>query len=256
MVNEKSFHERVEDYAYEEFKKRQNQSSPIKVAAITGAYSGLGAALSILLAKEGYSLVLGGRNKKKLEAFAAKMKEVTDVLPVVMDVRNQKECKRFVGATIQKFSRLDLLINNAGVWKLASIEEVKKEDIYDMFETNVFGPIYCSQAAIPAMKKQGSGHILNIGSTAAVDYKSSHIAYGSSKVALVGFTGCLHSELEGTGIRVSVFSPGGMKTQLFRSKPERMKDTFMDPAFVAEKILVHIKNPSDEWNVVLKRSTA
>ncbi len=227
-----------------------------KVAAITGSYSGLGAALSVALAKEGYSLVLDGRDQKKLEAFASEMEKLTTVLPVVMDVKNKADCERFIDATMKKFSRLDLLINNAGVWKLGSIEEVKKEDIYDMFETNVFGPIYCSQAAIPVLKKQGSGHILNIGSTAAVDYKSSHIAYGSSKAALVGFTGCLRSELEGTGIRVSVFSPGGMKTQLFRLKPERMKDTFMAPAFVAEKILSHIKNPSDEWHVVFRRPTA
>lgn len=199
---------------------------------------------------------MGGRNKKKLDAFAAEMKKLTSVVSVEMDVRNKNDCERFVETAVKKFSRLDLLLNNAGVWSLASIEEVKKEDIYDMFETNVFGPIYCSQVAVPIMKKQGSGHILNIGSTAAVDYKSSHIAYGSSKAALVGFTGCLRSELEGTGIRVSVVSPGGMKTQLFRSKPERMKDTFMDPVFVAGKILEHIKNPSDEWHVVFRRPTA
>ncbi len=224
-----------------------------KIAAVTGAYSGLGASLSRILAKRGYKLVLGGRNKAELEQFANEMKKHADVLTVTMDVRNKSDCERFIGKAIEKFGRLDLLINNAGIWGMASIDEVTEQDIRDIFETNAFGPIYCSQAAVRIMKKQGTGHILNIGSTAAVDYKTSHIAYGSSKAAVIGFTGCLRTELEGTGIRVSVFSPGGIKTQLFRSKPERMKDDFMEPDFVAERILQHIENPADEWHVVLRR---
>ncbi len=224
-----------------------------KVAAITGAYSGLGAALSGTLAKRGYKLVLGGRDKAKLEKFADEAKNIAAVETVIMDVRNKKDCEWFINTAVEKFGRIDILINNAGIWKMANIDEVTEQDIKDMFEINVFGPIYCSQAAIKTMRKQKSGHILNIGSTAAVDYKTSHIAYGSSKSALIGFTGCLRTELEGTGIRVSVFSPGGMKTKLFRSKPERMKEYFMEPNFVAEKILQHIENPNDEWNVTLRR---
>ncbi len=224
-----------------------------KVVAITGVYSGLGAALSKTLAKRGYKLVLGGRNKTKLEKFAKEIGRTTTVEIVVMDVKNKKDCERLINTAVKKFGRIDILINNAGIWKMANIDEVTEQDINEMFEVNVFGPIYCSQAAIKIMRKQKSGQILNIGSTAAVDYKTSHIAYGSSKSALIGFTGCLKTELEGTGIRVSVFSPGGMKTKLFRSKPERMKESFMDPAFVAEKILEHIENPTDEWHIILRR---
>lgn len=224
-----------------------------KVAAITGAYSGLGAALSKTLAKLGYKLILGGRNRTELKKFVSEIKNLTDAISVAIDVRNKKDCEHFINVTVEKFDRLDLLVNNAGIWKMANINEVTEQDIREMFEVNVFGPIYCSQAAIRIMKKQKSGHILNIGSTAAVDYKTSHIAYGSSKAALISFTGCLRTELEGTGIRVSVFSPGGMKTKLFRSKPERMKEDFMDPTFVAEKILQHIENPSDEWHVILRK---
>lgn len=225
-----------------------------KVAAITGAYSGLGAALSKALGKRGYRLVIGGRDKYKLENFAREIKNVTEVAAVVMDVRKKEDCELFVNAAVKNFGRLDLLINNAGVWRLARIEDVTEKDVRDMFETNTFGPIYCSQAAVKIMKKQDNGHILNIGSTSAVDYRSSHIAYGSSKSALIGFTGCLKTELEGTGIRVSVFSPGGMKTNLFHSEPKRDTADYMDPDFVAGKIIEHIENPSDEWHVILRRS--
>ncbi|MBI4895197.1 MAG: SDR family oxidoreductase [Candidatus Aenigmarchaeota archaeon] len=224
-----------------------------KVVAITGAYSGLGEAISRLFAKKGYKLVLGGRNKELLEKLVSDIRKDTSAIGIEMDVRKKVDCEKFIQSAIDAFDRIDILINNAGIWKMAPIEDITEQDIRDMFETNIFGPIYLSQAAVKIMKKQKSGHILNIGSTAGIDYKSSHIAYGSSKFALIGFTGCLKTELQGTSVNVSVFSPGGMKTKLFRSKPERMKDTFMDPIFVAQKILEHIENPSDEWSIVLRR---
>lgn len=225
----------------------------VKVAAITGSYSGLGAALSKILAKKGYKLVLGGRNKVELEKFADEIKKITDVVTIVMDVKKKKDCKRFIKCAVKSFGQLDVLINNAGVWKLSKIEDAKEKDIKNMFETNVFGPIYCAQAAVSVMKKQGKGHIVNIGSTAGVDYKSSFIAYGSSKAALISFTGCLRAELEGTGIHVSVVSPGGMKTNLFRSEPGKNVDDYMEPSLVAEKIINHIENPTDEWHIILRR---
>lgn len=226
-----------------------------KVAAITGPYKGLGAALSRALAARGYKLVLGGRDNEALQGFADEIRRSTEAVAVTLDVRSRGDCVRFVDAAKEKFGRLDLLINNAAIWRAASIDEATEADIREMFEVNALGPIFCAQAAVPLMRRQGSGHILNIGSTAAVDNKSSHVAYGASKSALIGFTGCLRTELQGTGIRVTVFSPGGMKTDLFRTKPERVKDDYMDPAFVAGKIMGHIEHPSDEWHVTLRRGT-
>ncbi|MBI4176594.1 MAG: SDR family oxidoreductase [Candidatus Aenigmarchaeota archaeon] len=224
-----------------------------KIAAITGAYKGLGAALSRGFAERGYSLVLGGREERALEMFEYEMKKATNASAVIMDVRKKADCETLVNTAVEKFGRLDVLVNNAGVWKMAGIEEITEQEITDMFETNLFGPIYCSQAAVTAMKRQGSGHILNIGSTSAVSYNAGHIAYGASKAALVSFTGCMREELKGTGIRVSVFSPGGMKTDLFRAKPDRVKDDFMDTSFVAGKIMEHIETPTEEWHVILRR---
>ena len=228
----------------------------MKVAAITGAYGGLGAALSKALAKKGYKLVLGGRDGAALEKFAAEVRGLTDVAAVTMDVRSKSDCERLVDAAVEKFGRLDLLINNAGVWDLASFEETSEAQLREMFETNFFGPFFCSQAAVRLMKKQGSGHMLNIGSTAAVDYKTALIAYGTSKAALIALTNFLRGELKGTGIRVSVFSPGGIKTGVFRRHPEMLKSDYMEPSFVAGKIIEHIENPTDDWHVILKRPVA
>ena len=226
-----------------------------KVAAITGGYKGLGAALSKALAGKGYKLVVGGRNKEELDKFVSSLAGKTEAIGVEMDVRRKKDCQKFINAAVEKFGRLDLLINNAGVWKKSAFEEITESEMKDTFETNAFGPMYCAQFAVAVMKKQGSGHILNIGSTAAVDHTTRNIAYGASKAALIGFTGCLVRELQGTGVRVSVFSPGGMKTDIFKHSPEIFKEDFyknaMSPEFVADKILAHIENPGDEWHVVL-----
>lgn len=226
-----------------------------KVVAITGAYKGLGAALAEAFVKKGCRLVLGGRNKDELEKFSAKMKKLIDVVSVEMDARKKEGCERFINEGVRHFGRVDVLVNNAGVlWKLSSIDDVTEEELLDTFETNTFGPIYCAQAAVRVMKKQGTGFIVNIGSTSAIDFKSSHIAYGSSKSAIIGFTGCLREELKGTGINAICISPGGMKTDLFRHQQERDRSSYMDPKLIADKIIENIENPSDEWHIVVRRS--
>jgi len=227
-----------------------------KIVAITGAYKGLGAALSKALAAKRCRLFLGGRNPEELEKFTKEMQKQTEAISVVVDVRSKKDCERFIKTAVEKFGRIDILINNAGILKLSSIDEVTEEEIKDTFETNVYGPIFCSQAAVKEMRKHNSGLIINIGSTSAVDYKKNHISYGSSKSAVVGFSGSLKAELEGTGIKVIVVSPGGMKTELFRSKPEIMRDDFMNPALVAGKIVEMIDNPPEELHIIIRRPTA
>jgi len=222
-----------------------------KVVAITGAYSGLGAALSEALAKKGCKLVLGGREKEKLGIFAEK---IPTAVPVLVDVRKMEDCEHFISESVKKFGRLDIMINNAGILsRFSNIEEVTEEELLDAFRTNLFGTIFCTQAAVRRMKNQGGGTIVNIGSTSAVDYKSSHIAYGTSKCAVVGLTGMLNKELNGTGIRAFCFSPGGMKTHLFRNQPERNTGGYMEPSVVSEKIIECLENPPEDWHIVLRR---
>ena len=224
-----------------------------KVVAITGAYKGLGAAISELLAKKGYKLVLGGKNKKELDTFAQKLNKLTNVIGVILNVRKKSDCKNFIQTAFEKFGHLDILINNAGfLGKKCSIEDLSEDELKNSFETNLYGPVFLSQEAVKLMKRQESGYILNIGSTSAIDYSSSNLAYGSSKSALIGFTG-IRNELKETGIRVSVFNPGGMKTVLFRNQPGRKTDNYMDPKYAAQKIVDILESDSDEWNIVLKK---
>ncbi len=224
-----------------------------KVVAITGAYKGLGAELSELLAKKGYKLIIGGRDKKGLKSFSEKIGKLTPVEPIVVDVRNKKQCEEFVQAAVKKFGRLDILINNAGfLGKKIDFENIEENELRETFETNFFGAFFCSQEAVRLMKKQNSGLILNIGSTASVDYTTNNIGYAASKSALIGLTTCLRNDLSETEIQVKVFHPGGMKTDLFRKhQPERKTKDFMDTKYVAEKIFEFME--TDEWSSALRR---
>ncbi len=228
-----------------------------KIAAITGAYGGLGVELAKILAKNGYSLVLGGRNKIELTKFVDSLKSQTEVIGITMDVSNRSDCETFIDSAVNSFGKLDLLVNNAGIWKKSNLEQITELDLRQMFETNTFGPIYLMQLAVKVMKKQRSGHILNLGSTAAIDYVTGNVAYVASKAALIAFTGSMRNELRDTGITATVFSPGGFKTTIFKSNPEMYKTDFyknaMEPKYVAEKVMAHIQNPTGEWHVVLRR---
>jgi NADP-dependent 3-hydroxy acid dehydrogenase YdfG len=227
-----------------------------KVMVITGAYSGLGAALSRLAAKRGYRLVLGGKDEIKIRDFCQELGQSSSVIGVACDVTQQMDCFTLIDVAVKHFGRVDILVNNAGVLKDSPINKITPDELWDTFETNVFGVIFCCQAALNVMRKQNSGLILNIGSTTVLDYKPNRVSYGASKSAVVGLTGNLRQELEGTGITACVFSPGGMKTNLFRDQPDKDLDSFMEPEFVAERIMDYIEKPITAWHVVLRRPAA
>jgi meso-butanediol dehydrogenase/(S,S)-butanediol dehydrogenase/diacetyl reductase len=225
----------------------------MKVAIVTGASKGIGAAISTALAKEGYSLILSDIDKVKLKEFTKETKKLTKCFSIVCDIRKKKNCQKTIDFALKKFGRIDLLVNNAGIWDSSTIGNLDENTLSNVFQTNVFGTMFMSQVAVKVMKEQKSGHILNIGSTAGVDYKTSLIIYGTSKHAVVGFTGCLREELKDSGIRVSICSPGGTKTDIYNKFPEYDTSKFMETSYVAEKILEHIKNPESEWHCVIRR---
>jgi len=224
-----------------------------KVVVITGAYSGLGRALSEQFAGKGCKLVLAGRDDKKLASFTKEIGDITDAASVITDIRSEKDCQHMIDYAVKKFGRVDLLVNNAGVWEPGSADDVTEKQLKAVFETNVFGTAYCSKYAARRMKKQGKGIIVNIASTAGIDYKTNLIAYSASKHAIVGFTGSMSEELKGTEIKILCFCPGGIKTGLYRKYPKINANEYMEPNFVAQHLIRHIENPSEEWLIVLRR---
>jgi NADP-dependent 3-hydroxy acid dehydrogenase YdfG len=242
-----------------------------KVAAVTGAYKGLGAEITKKLLAEGWSVAIGGRNPDSLRSFAKGLEKQFGgpgrVRAFAFDVRNRNECSGFVKAAVDEFKRLDLLVNNAGVLYSDSEVEANPANGREMEETNVKGPLYCAVPAMTVMERQGGGHILTIASVAAVDPKPGLLAYSETKARVLGLMGALREKAKAKGVVVSVFSPGGMKTQLFRHLEKEIGPSwapkyaeYMDPAFAAQKVMDHVHrleaDPRAEWHEILRRPNA
>ncbi|MCK4589899.1 MAG: SDR family oxidoreductase [Nanoarchaeota archaeon] len=221
-----------------------------KIVVITGASKGLGRELALILAKEGCNLVLSGRSKEDLEELSTTIGAIS----IMADVTNEKQVANLADKTLEKFGRIDIWINNAGIWlPHALIEETDWKRVHEMIEVNLFGTIYGSKFALVQMKKQKSGTIINILSTSALEGRAGSSGYCTSKYATAGFTKSLSLEAKPSGIQVIGIYPGGMKTHLFdEEKPADFKN-FMDPMFVAEKIVENLKKENLKEELILKR---
>jgi NAD(P)-dependent dehydrogenase (short-subunit alcohol dehydrogenase family) len=222
-----------------------------KVIVITGASRGLGLALSSFLAKEGAKLILSSRAGEDLEKAGRELN--AEIFPA--DVTKEDEIKKLADFAVQKFGRIDVWVNNAGIWiPHTSIENMDLKRVHDMIEVNLFGTIYGSKAALIQMKKQGSGTIINILSTSALEGRPGSSGYCASKWAAVGFTKSLRLEVESAGIKVLAIYPGGMKTNLFDEEKSKNYESYMEPDFVAGKIIENLKKESPEEELVLRRT--
>jgi short-subunit dehydrogenase len=188
-----------------------------KVAVITGASSGIGAALARALNREGSSLVLAARRLEKTDALASELRgtreQRNEILTRRCDVSVRDDAEQLINETVRRFGRIDILVNNAGRGHFASVEETSDETIASMFAVNVYSLWYTSRPALVHMRQQGSGHIINIASIAGKVGFPYNSAYVAAKHAVVGFTHALRMELAETGIHASVVCPAGVLTE-------------------------------------------
>lgn len=202
-----------------------------KVIAITGASSGIGEATARLLAAEGAKLVLGARREEKLEAL---VKEIIgaggDACYVKTDVTRRKDLLNLAALAQTRFGRLDVMINNAGISQLSKIEDLDVEGWEEMIDINLRGVLYGIAAALPVFKSQGSGHIINIISTAGIQIVPMMGVYAGTKNAVRTISEALRQESNGKW-RVTGISPGFVKTPFADSiKNEDMKNTIREKA--------------------------
>lgn len=175
-----------------------------KVIIITGASSGIGLATAKLLAKNGAKVVLVSRSKEKLERLS---RELPGSLAVPADMTEVSEIKGMVEQAKEHFSRIDILINNAGQGYDAPVERIDVDTFRYIFDLNVIGPLVAMQQVIPLMRSQGEGAIINISSGTALMYLPGMSAYSSSKRALGGISLTAREELKEDNIVVSVVYP-------------------------------------------------
>ena len=184
-----------------------------KVWFITGAGSGIGAGTAKAALKAGDRVVATGRNVQKLRSAPGDMaSENLEVLQ--LDVSDEAQAKTAVDQAVNRFGRVDVLVNNAGYSLLGNFEELATHDIERQFATNLWGVMHVMRAVLPVMRKQRSGHIINISSVAGAVGLKHCGAYGASKFAVEGLSLAVAEEVGRFGIRVTVVEPGFFRTDL------------------------------------------
>ncbi|RZT15870.1 NADP-dependent 3-hydroxy acid dehydrogenase YdfG [Mycobacterium sp. BK558] len=185
-------------------------TNPSKVILISGASRGLGRHLVDRALAAGHRIVAGVRSPSALADLADRH---ADRLAVVeLDVTDADQARGAVSTAVERFGRLDVLVNNAGYANMAPIEDVDIDDFTAQIDTNFFGVVRLTRAAIPVMRPQGFGHIVQISSVGGRLTRPGLAAYQSAKWAVTGFSGVLAAEVAPLGIKVTVLEPGGMRT--------------------------------------------
>lgn len=178
-----------------------------RVAVVTGGTRGIGLATAKMLAHAGSAVVVAARRELDVERVAEELGP--RALGVACDVRRVDECERLMARTVERFGRLDILINNAGLGVFAPVEAMSLDDWHRQIETNLDGVFYCCRAALPHLKRAG-GWIINIGSLAGKNAFAGGAAYNASKFGLLGFSEALMLEVRHDGVRVSCVMPGSV----------------------------------------------
>ncbi len=237
-----------------------------KVVAITGAGSGIGKATALLLAERGAKLVLGARRADRLEAVAADIKAAGgEAAYAPTDVKRRDDLANLVTLACERFGRLDVLVNNAGIGPISLLDELRVEDWEDMIDVNVKGVLYGIAAALPLFRKQGFGQFVNIASTAGLLTRPTMSVYSATKFAVRVISEGLRQEA-GDKLRVTIITPGFVQTDFADSmtNPETraqivgtMEKIAIPPDAIARAIAFAIEQPAEvDVGEIVVRPTA
>jgi NAD(P)-dependent dehydrogenase (short-subunit alcohol dehydrogenase family) len=206
-----------------------------KVAIITGAGTGIGKGMGRAFAKEGARLVIASRNKDHLESAAEEFRaEGAEVLVVPTDVSDEAQVKALFERTMRAFGRVDVLVNNSGVFDGGPLEELSLETWQKVLDVNLTGPFLCTREAMKIMKRQREGRIINIGSISAQMPRMNSAPYATTKHALVGLTRSTALEGRAFGISASILHPGNVVTERRASSSAAMdQEPMMNPDDIA-----------------------
>ncbi len=218
-----------------------------KVALVTGGGSGLGAAICEVLAEVGATVLAGDVRAPTAERVANGIRETGgQAVALALDVTDAAQAERAVRAAVDRFGHLDVLVNNAAIDRSVPIEELGVDDWDRIVAVNLRGPFVLSKAAFPVMRGQGSGHIVNIISTAGKRTWANATAYHASKWGLLGLSHALHVEARPHGVKVTAVVSGGMRTPFILERfPDTPIENLQDPRNVAETIRFVLTQPAE-----------
>lgn len=225
-----------------------------KVVAITGASSGIGRATARLLAKHGHAVVLGARRGDLLATLAAELNEAGGRADYrVTDVTRRADLEALVAHAVERFGRLDAIVNNAGIGPISRFDALRVEDWDAMIDVNLRGTLYGIAAALPVFSRQGRGHVINVVSTAGIKILPTMGVYAATKNAVRTATEALRQEA-GPNLRVTEISPGMVSTDFGDSMTDqgmkeaigkRVAEIAIPPDAIARGILYALEQPPE-----------
>jgi NAD(P)-dependent dehydrogenase (short-subunit alcohol dehydrogenase family) len=217
------------------------------VAVVTGGAQGLGAAICRTLGEAKAKIIVMDYRQDAADALAEKLsQDGITTMALAADVGDEGQVEEALRRTMDSFGRIDILVNNAAVDKTVSIEELSFGDWDRVLTTNLRGPFVASKLVLPIMKRQRSGHIVNIVSTAAKRAWANASVYHASKWGLLGFSHALHVEARPHQVKVTAVVSGGMRTPFLLDRfPDIDVSTLQDPRNVAETIRCIVQLPPE-----------
>ena len=217
-----------------------------KACVVTGATKGIGRAIAEALAAAGADVVISARTSSDVEQVAAELNAGASgrVIGFAADVSRPEECLGLIEEAVGTLGRLDVLVNNAGVGILTSIEDLSVEDWQTQIDTNLRGVFCCVKAAVPHLKAT-EGWVINIGSLAGRNPFAGGSGYNASKFGLVGMTEAMMLDLRHSGIRVSIVMPGSVNTRFGGDYPESGRDWALGADDVASAVLHLLSYPDN-----------
>jgi len=237
-----------------------------KVVVITGASSGLGASTAKLLARHGAKVVLGARRKDRIDAVVQEIAVAGGTaIGCAADVTKRADVEALIQGAVDRFGRVDVLVNNAGIMAIAPIQLLKVEEWDRQIDVNIRGVLYGVAAALPHMQQQQSGHIINLASVTGIKvFAPGGTVYSATKFAVRALTEGLRMELHAANIRCTMISPGAIASELQDGSSDPSSATFVKEFYkiaipadaVARAVLYAIAQPADvEIDEVVLRPT-
>jgi 3-oxoacyl-[acyl-carrier protein] reductase len=218
-----------------------------KVCLITGAASGIGKATTLLFAQEGATVIAGDISKENLDSLVKEAEGLPGkVDPYILNVTDRDQIKEVVEKVVQKYGRIDVLVNNAGITRDALLVRMKEEDWDAVINVNLKGVFNVTQMVVPYMIKQRNGSIVNVSSVVGIYGNPGQTNYAASKAGVIGMTKTWAKELAGRNIRVNAVAPGFIETPMTEKLPEKAREAalsriplgrFGKPEEVAQVIL-------------------
>jgi len=209
-----------------------------EVAVVTGGSKGIGYAIAESLVRAGKSVLICARDKKDLRQAVDDLRRFGNADGEICDVRSETQVRMVLDECERRFGRLDILVNNAGMGVFGkTVEQMSADEFRQTVETNLFGVFYACHYAIPMMKKQGGGYIINISSLAGQNPHAKMAAYNASKFGLNGFTEAMMQEVRQDNIKVSYICPGSVNTYFGGDSPTPDQAWQLQPGDIAQIVI-------------------